>query len=132
MLGHHLVHAADAGRDPGPGVGDAEDLQQLLGGAVLTARAVHGDEGDVGPLGAQLLDQVGADVERQDLVAESPQRVLDPSAGAQRDAALERATALEDGDLHASPALRKGSTSARSSATVAGGATVGCSPVNAP
>ena len=94
---------------PGPGEGDAEDLEQLLRGAVLAAAAVHGDEGDVGPLGEQPLDQVGAGVERHRLVAESRQRVLDPRARAQRDAALQRLAALEDRDLHSpSAALAEG------------------------
>ena len=35
---------------PGPGVGDPEELEQRLDGAVLAAGAVEGDEGDVGRL----------------------------------------------------------------------------------
>ena len=53
-----------AGCDPGAGVGDAEDLEQLLDRAVLAAGPVQGDEGDVGALVAEPGDQVGADVER--------------------------------------------------------------------
>src|SRR5690606_33090068 len=47
------------------------------------------------------------------LVAEPRQRVLDPRRRAQRDAALQRAPALEHGDLQAEPPpdLRKGRTS---------------------
>ncbi len=73
---------------------------------------MHGDEGDVGGLGAEPFHEVGADVDRDHLVAEPFQRVLDPGAGAQRDAALERAAALEHGDLHPdpSPARRNGTT----------------------
>ena len=83
VLRLHLVHAARAGRRAGPGEGDAEDLQQLLHRSVLAAHAVHGDEGDVGALRHQALDQVGADVDRQHLVAEPLQRVLDPRARSQ-------------------------------------------------
>ena len=50
-LASDLVHAARAGGGAGAGEGDAEDLEQLLGGAVLAADPVQGDEGDVGPLG---------------------------------------------------------------------------------
>ena len=60
-------------------VGDAEDLEQLLRGAVLAARAVQGDEGDLGPLLLQPPHQVGAGVERHHLVAERLERVLDPA-----------------------------------------------------
>ena len=133
-----LVDAARAGGDPGPGEGDAEDLQQLLDGAVLAAAAVHGDEGDVGPLGDQPLDQVAAGVERHDLVAEPLERVLDPGAGAQRDAALQRPPALEDGDLHAAAlaglAERKdvGLAALVLALRAAGAAGTGCSPVSAP
>ncbi len=41
-----------------------EDLEQLLDGAVLAAGAVQGDEGDLGALGLQRRDQLGADVDR--------------------------------------------------------------------
>ncbi len=73
---------------PGPVNGMSEDLQQLLRGAVLAARPMHRDEGDVGALGAQPLDQISADVDRQHLVPEPLKGVLDPGGGAQRDAAL--------------------------------------------
>ena len=130
VLALHLVHAARAGRGARTGEGDAEDLQQLLHGSVLAADAVHRDEGHVGPLGAQALDQVGADVDRQHLVAEPLQRVLDPRPGAQRDAALQRAAAFQHRDLHpASPALRNGSTFGVDSSRGSGSF---CSPVRAP
>ena len=51
----------------------------------------------------QPLDQVAAGVDRDHLVPEPLQRVLDPGAGAQRDAPLQRPPALQDGDLHADP-----------------------------
>ena len=47
VLGEHLVHAADAGRRAGAGVGEAEELEQLLHRAVLAVAAVQRDEGDV-------------------------------------------------------------------------------------
>ena len=137
VLGEDLVDAAGAGRGAGAGEGDAEDLQQLLGGAVLAAGAVHRDEGDVGALGLEPPHQVGADVDRQHLVAEPLERVLDPGAGAQRDAALERAAAFEDRDLHAEPPRRTCGTAPRSRRSrLAGGGRPrpgsGCSPVSAP
>ena len=94
MLGENLVGAERAGGDARPGEGDADDLQQLLRGAVLAAAPVQGDEGDVGLLGEQPLYQVAAGVERDDLVAEPRQRVLDPRARAQRDVPLQRLAAL--------------------------------------
>ena len=71
---------------------------------------MHGDEGDVGLLGPQAFHEVGADVDRDDLVAEPVERVLDAGAGAERDAALQRSPALEDGDLHALASFRSGTT----------------------
>ncbi len=104
-----IERAQDGG--VGAGEGDAEQLEQLLHGPVLAADAVHGDEGDLGPLGAQAFHEVGADVDRDDLVAEPFERVLDPGAGAERDAALERAPAFEDRDAHQlPPAWRNGIT----------------------
>ena len=87
-----------------------EDLEQLLDGAVLAARAVQGDEGDLGALGLQARDQIGADVDRQRLVAEREQRVLDPGAAAQRDLPLQPPAALEYRDPHDSPERRNGTT----------------------
>ena len=98
VLGQHLVGGADAGRHARAGVGDPQHLEQLLHGAVLAVAAVQRDERDVGPSPLSRLDEVGADVDRDDLVAEPLQRVLDARAGAQRHLALERAPALEDRD----------------------------------
>ena len=69
VLGEHLVHAAHAGGDSGPGVGDPEQLEQLLHGPVLPVTAVHRDEGDVRLGVAQSRDEVGARVDRRDGVA---------------------------------------------------------------
>src|SRR5215210_607751 len=114
MLRGDLVHAERAGGDARPGVGDVEDLEQLLGSAVLALRPVQRDERPVGSLLLQSPDEVGADVQREDVVAEPRQRVLHSGAAAQRDPALERAPALEDRDLHRPPRAerRNGSTSA--------------------
>ena len=46
------------------------------------------------------LTRSAADVEREHLVPEPLQRVSTRDRGAQRDSALQRPTALEDGDLH--------------------------------
>ena len=58
----------------------------------------------------QAVDEVGADVDREHVVAEPRQRVLDPRAGAQRDGALQRGAALEDRDLHEASRRRSGTT----------------------
>ena len=83
---------------PSPVYGQPEDLEQLLHRAVLAVAAVQRDERDVGLRLAQPLDQVVADVDRDRLVAEPVERVLDARARAQRHLALERRAALEDRD----------------------------------
>ncbi len=98
VLGEHLVHRARAGQDAGARVGHAEDLQQLLHGAVLAVAAVEGHERDLGRLVAQPADQVEAHVDAHHLVAQPLERVLHARARAQRHLALERAAALEDRD----------------------------------
>ena len=117
VLGLDLVHAEHAGGDARTGVGDAEQLEQRLDGPVLAAGAVEGDEGDLGPLPLEPGDELLVGVDRDDVVAELGERVLDPRARLQRDLALERAAALEDRDLHLGR-LWKGTTSP-----------VGCSPL---
>ena len=87
-------------RDPGAGVGDPEQLEQRLDGPVLAARSVQGDEGDVGALLLEPADEALVGVDRDDLVAECRDRLLDPRARLQGDGPLERAPALEDSDLH--------------------------------
>jgi hypothetical protein len=66
-------------------------------------RPVQRDERDLRAVLAQPLDEVGADVDRDDLVPEPLERVLDARARLQRDLALERAPALEDGDARHAP-----------------------------
>jgi hypothetical protein len=51
---------------------------------------VQRDEGDLAGRVAQAIEQIGADVDADDLVPEPLQCVLDARAGAQRDAALDR------------------------------------------
>jgi hypothetical protein len=114
VLGGDLVDRASAGRDAGAGVGDVQDLEDLLDGAVLAADPVQGDEGDLRALGLQGRDQAGADIDREHVVTERSERVLDPRAAAQRHLALEPAPALEHRDLHCSW-RRNGTTSPDSS-----------------
>ncbi len=90
--------------------GIADEFQQLLDGAVLAAAAVQRDEGDVRALGLQALHEVGADVDREHLVPEARQRVLDARPGAQRDRPLQRVAALQDRDLHEASRRRSGTT----------------------
>ena len=68
----------------------------------------------------QAVDEVGADVDRQHVVAEPRQRVLDARAGAQRDRALQRRPALEHRDLHEASRRRSGTTFSRLGASGAG------------
>ncbi len=89
MLGQHLVGSSDAGRDAGSGVRDPKYLQQLLHGAVLAVAPVQRDERDLGLLGAERVDQIRSGIDRQHLVPESGQCLLDAGAGAQRHLALE-------------------------------------------
>ena len=83
VLRQHLVERADAGRDTGAGVGDAHHLEDLLHRAVLSVAAMERDECHVGGTRAQLLDEVGSDIDRGDLVPEPLERVLDPGPGLQ-------------------------------------------------
>jgi hypothetical protein len=117
VLGEDLVHRPDAGRDSGAGVGETEDLEQLLHRPVLAVAAVHRDERHVGALLPQPPDQVPASVDRDHVVAEPLERVLDAGAGAQRDLALERAAAGEDGDPAHERRARRSRSARRGSST---------------
>ncbi len=108
VLGGDLVHAERTGGHARSGVRQVEDLEELLHGAVLTARPVQRDEDDVRLMIAESGDQVRPDVDAERFVAKGAERVLHSGRGAQRDLALERAPSLEDGDLHL---LRIGTTS---------------------
>ena len=135
VLGEHLVHAADAGGRAGAGVGEADELEQLLHGAVLAAAAVQRDERDVGARRLEPLDEVGADVDARHLVAEPLERVLHLGAGAQRDVALERAAALEHGDPAHCARRRSGSTLGSAGSETGGAARrtgAGSAPVSVP
>ena len=69
VLRQHLVHAAHAREHAGAGVRHADDLEQLLDGAVLAAAPVQRDERHVGLRLAQLARRACAsDVDRHDLV----------------------------------------------------------------
>ena len=59
--------------------GIAHHLEQLLDGAVLAVAAVQRDERDVRLLGAEPLDEVRADVDRDHLVPEALERILAPA-----------------------------------------------------
>ena len=50
QLGHALIHTGGAGRDMGPHIGQARNLQEALNRAVLTAGAVEHREDHVDPL----------------------------------------------------------------------------------
>ena len=77
--------------DARAGVGDAEDLEQLLDGAVLAVAARAARRTRRRALGARSrATRSCADVDGDDLVAEALERVLDARAGPQRHLALER------------------------------------------
>ena len=84
VLGLDLVHAEDAGADPGAGVGNPEQLEQRLDGPVLAARSMQGDEGDVGVLLLEPGDEPLVGVDRDDVVAECGDRLLHPRPRLQR------------------------------------------------
>ena len=126
MFGEHLVRGADAGRHPRTRVGNSHDLEQLLHGAVLAVTPVKGDERDIGPLGHQSIDQVAADVDRDDAVAAPLERILHTRTRLQRHLALQGAPALQHRNA-AHQARLRGSlrTWASSSSGTAGAATAG-------
>src|SRR5581483_513012 len=92
--------------------------------------AVQRDKGQVGLGRGQLLNQIGADVDRQNVVAQALERVLDAGARLQRHLTLERATALENRDpAQATPAYAAGAgrwRRPRPRAPLAAGAPVAC------
>ena len=93
------------------GVGNAEDFQDALQRAVLARPAVQHVEGDVGLERAQHGRDVAADIDAGDAVAGALERVGAGLAGAQRDLALRRPAAHQNGDVlaHAALPLRSGS-----------------------
>ena len=127
------MHAAG----PGAGVGEADELEQLLHRAVLAAAAVERDERHVGLRRLELLDEVGPDVDRRHVVAQSLERVLDLGRRAQRDVALQRAPALEQRDPAHCARLRSGRTLGGSGEAGAGASRrgvglAGSAPVSVP
>ena len=98
-FGEVLVPGEHRSEHAGTGVGDLEELEQLLDHAVLAELAVQRDVDRVGPLGAQRVDELGDEVEREHAVAARLERRDDARAGLQRDLALERAPAHENRDL---------------------------------
>ena len=125
-------------------MGDAHHLEQLLHGAVLAVAAVERDEGQIGTGLGEPLHQVGAHVDRHDLVAEALERVLHPGARLQRYLSLERAAALENRDpaqarlrrngrtLAGSWAVRAGGTGGATGAASRRGVLLGATPVSVP
>ena len=81
------------------GVGDLEELEQLLDHAVLAELAVQRDVDRVRPLGAQRVDELGDEVEREHAVAARLEGRDDACPRLQRYVALERAPAHENRDL---------------------------------
>ena len=111
VLEDDLVHAQRAGQHARADVGDVEQLEQPLHGAVLAEGPVQGREDRVGPeqpaAGAQrdlLALARPAAVARQlhprDVVARRGQPLAHRGGRAQRDVVLGRSAAGQDGDPH--------------------------------
>src|SRR5262249_40065716 len=134
VLGQHLVHRAHAGEWGGAGVGDAEDLEQLLDSAVLAAGAVQHDERGLRRLGAQPLHETGAHADRHPL---TPQRLGPPRPPPRRGRPnrplpLQGATALENSNPSHYPAFRRGiRTTCPPEESLCGLWTVDCGPASA-
>ena len=88
-------------------------------GMLAETITMQGHKGDVGARLLEPPDEIDAGVERDHLVPEARERVLDPGAGSKRHLTLERPPPFEHCDLHCESLRRKGSTvpaSARPSA----------------
>ena len=102
VLGERLVGAAHACRRARAGVRHADRLQQPLHGAVLAvARRAAPRTRRRARARAAAATRSWSGVDRDHLVAEPAQRVLDLRARAQRDRALQRAPTLEHRDPRA-------------------------------
>jgi hypothetical protein len=87
---------------------------------------VQRDEDDIRDLGAEPRHQILTDVDRDRLVSEVDQRVLDSRRRAQGDPTLQRAASLQHGDPHRGLI---GTTSPPGSSSSGSGAAARCSPV---
>ena len=83
----------------GMAVGNAEDFEHALQGAVFAGAAVQHVERHVGLERAQVRGDVAVDVDAADLIAGALERVGAGLAGAQRDIALGRPAAHQDRDV---------------------------------
>ena len=89
------------------GVGDAEDFQDALQGAVLARHTVQHVEGGVRLEGAQHGGDVAADIDARHAVAVALQRVGAGLAGAQRNLALRGPASHQNRDVPAHAAFPK-------------------------
>ncbi len=64
VLGKHLVRGAYACRDSRARVPDAHHLEQLLHRPILPVAAVQCNERDIGAIGAEAVNEIGAHVDR--------------------------------------------------------------------
>ena len=88
VLGKALVHAALAGGDAWTRIGDVQQFEQRLDGAILALGPVQSDEGDIGSFRLEPADQLGAEVHHIDIVAKIEQGLGHPLPRAQRNAAF--------------------------------------------
>jgi hypothetical protein len=111
LLGLALVHRQRRGEDVGPGVGDAEHLEQALDAAVLTPPAVQRDERDLDLLLPECDVDISIDIDRYGVVAALPERGEDRRSRAQGHVTLAGQTAEQHTDLagqHLSSPWRQG------------------------
>ena len=100
LLGHVLLHRQRRGQHAGMAVGDGENFQHALQGAILARPPVQDVERHVGLDGAEHGRDVASDIDLGDAVAaDLLQRLGASLAGAQRDLALGRPASIEDRDV---------------------------------
>ena len=81
------------------GIGDAEDLEHALDGAVLAIAAVQGIERDVGLQLGEHLGDVAANLDARDAIADAFQRPSTGRAAAEADLTLDGPTAHQHCDM---------------------------------
>ena len=98
-LGGELVHGHRAAQDPGPLVGDVQQVEQTLDGAVFAVRPVQDDQRgvDAGGVGHEP-GQIALGVVAQNGVFIRVQGLEDLGPAVQRDLALRGCAAGQQGD----------------------------------
>src|SRR5207253_5730168 len=95
-----LVHAKGRGEHARTRVGQTEELQHSLHGAVLAETAVQGIENALEPAVAQDVPRAGVEIDGGDVVTAPEQRLGDLLAGTQRDLAFRGLASTKNRHLH--------------------------------